>query len=92
MVWSPADLLWSLTNRAQMTAFESVCANLFILLVLSPLITPIHNLIRGNQFNPEGKVLSALYSLLLYFFFFFCFLFLGGEGCCESIKKSGVAA
>ncbi|KAH7043055.1 hypothetical protein BKA57DRAFT_471352 [Linnemannia elongata] len=55
MVWSPADLLWSLTNRAQMTAFESVCANLFILLVLSPLITPIHNLIRGNQFNPEGK-------------------------------------
>ncbi|KAG0295007.1 3-dehydrosphinganine reductase [Linnemannia gamsii] len=55
MVWSPADLLWSLTNRAQMTAFESVCANLFILLALSPLVTPIHNLIRGSQFNPEGK-------------------------------------
>ncbi|KAF9921544.1 3-dehydrosphinganine reductase [Linnemannia zychae] len=55
MVWSPADLLWSLTNRAQLTAFESVCANLAILLVLSPLITPIYNLIRGSQFNPEGK-------------------------------------
>ncbi|KAG0346763.1 3-dehydrosphinganine reductase [Podila humilis] len=55
MMWTPADLLWSLTNRAGLTAFESVCANLFLLLVASLGITPVYNMIRGSQFNPKGK-------------------------------------
>ncbi|GJJ71735.1 3-dehydrosphinganine reductase [Entomortierella parvispora] len=55
MVWSPADLLWSLTNRPQFTVFESICANLFLALVASLGITPAYNLIRGSQFNPKGK-------------------------------------
>lgn len=59
MVWTPADLLWSLTNRAGLTAFESVCANLFLLLVASLGVSPAHNLIRGSQFNPKGKVLAT---------------------------------
>jgi len=57
MVWSPADLLWSLTNRAQLTVFESICANLFLALIASLGITPAYDLIRGSQFKPKGKVL-----------------------------------
>ncbi|KAG0032968.1 3-dehydrosphinganine reductase [Podila clonocystis] len=55
MVWTPADLLWSLTNRAGLTAFESVCANLFLVLVASLGVSPVYNLVRGSQFNPRGK-------------------------------------
>ncbi|KAG0254522.1 3-dehydrosphinganine reductase [Mortierella polycephala] len=55
MVWSPADLIWSLTNRAQLTVFEAICANLFLALIASMGITPLYNLLKGNQFNVRGK-------------------------------------
>ncbi|KAG0290997.1 3-dehydrosphinganine reductase [Dissophora globulifera] len=55
MVWSPADLLWSLTNRAQLTVFESICANLFLVLIAAQGLTPVYNLIKGNQFKTKGK-------------------------------------
>lgn len=64
MVWSPADLLWSLTNRAQLTVFESICANLFLALIASLGITPTYNLIRGSQFKPKGKVLFVAKRML----------------------------
>ncbi|KAG0365460.1 3-dehydrosphinganine reductase, partial [Gamsiella multidivaricata] len=55
MVWSPADLLWSLTDRASLTVFESICANLFLVLIASFGVTPVYNLIKGNQFQVKGK-------------------------------------
>ncbi|KAI1316576.1 3-dehydrosphinganine reductase [Mortierella claussenii] len=55
MVWSPADLLWSWTHRAPLTVFESICANLFLALVASLGITPVYNLIKGDQFKTKGK-------------------------------------
>ncbi|KAG0325192.1 3-dehydrosphinganine reductase [Dissophora globulifera] len=55
MVWSPADLLWSLTNRAQLTVFESICANLFLVLIAAQGLSPVYNLIKGNQFKTKGK-------------------------------------
>ncbi|KAF9209261.1 3-dehydrosphinganine reductase [Haplosporangium sp. Z 27] len=55
MVWSPADLLWSLSKFAPLTVFESICANLFLLFIASLGITPVTNLIKGNQFPTKGK-------------------------------------
>ncbi|KAG0057181.1 3-dehydrosphinganine reductase [Gryganskiella cystojenkinii] len=55
MVWSPADLLWSLTGRAHLTVFESICANLFLALIAAQGISPVYNLIKGSQFKPKGK-------------------------------------
>ncbi|KAF9115419.1 3-dehydrosphinganine reductase [Mortierella sp. AM989] len=55
MVWSAADLLWSLTKYRPLTVFESICANLLLVLIASQAITPIHNLIKGNQFPTKGK-------------------------------------
>ncbi|KAG0005129.1 3-dehydrosphinganine reductase [Entomortierella chlamydospora] len=55
MVWSPADLLWSLSKFAPLTVFESICANLFLVLIASLGITPVYNLIKGNQFPTKGK-------------------------------------
>ncbi|KAK3820163.1 MAG: hypothetical protein J3Q66DRAFT_167637 [Benniella sp.] len=55
MVYSPADLLWSLTRQAPLTVFESICANLFLALIASLGITPFVNLIKGNRFPTKGK-------------------------------------
>ncbi|KAF9953295.1 3-dehydrosphinganine reductase [Mortierella alpina] len=55
MVWSPADLLWSLTNRAPFTVFESICANLSLVFVATLVLDQVYNLFKGNQFQPRGK-------------------------------------
>ncbi|KAF9344771.1 3-dehydrosphinganine reductase [Mortierella sp. AD094] len=55
MVWSPADLLWSLSKFAPLTVFESICANLFLVFIASLGVTPVYNLIKGNQFQTKGK-------------------------------------
>ncbi|KAG0217443.1 hypothetical protein B0O80DRAFT_430582 [Mortierella sp. GBAus27b] len=55
MSYTPADLLWSLTRRAPLTIFESICANLFLALIASLGISPLVNLLKGNQFPTKGK-------------------------------------
>ncbi|KAF9432126.1 3-dehydrosphinganine reductase [Entomortierella beljakovae] len=55
MMWSPADLLWSLTNRASLTIFESICANLFLVLIATFGISSVYELLKGNQFKTKGK-------------------------------------
>ncbi|KAG0233132.1 3-dehydrosphinganine reductase [Actinomortierella wolfii] len=55
MATSPADALWNLSGRAPLTVFESICFNLFLIVIVVNLLLIILSFVRKDSFIVKGK-------------------------------------